>query len=160
MSICRYARIGQPYGFYNEYRHDAESASDVYMYKHVHGFIACQECKLGGSQDHEPGSTVPFVKLTSYGEAHKHLLAHKTAGHAVPQFAINSTKANADAGEKLEPCLCDVPGCSKLWSHGYPTRINGINGYSDRCDKHYNAEEAKAYNDWLTSEHRRLGKIP
>lgn len=160
MSICRYAKIGQPYGFYNEYRHDAESASDVYMYEHVHGFIACQECKLGGSQDHEPNSTVPFVKITSYDEAHKHLLSHKSAGHAVPQGAINSCKANAEAGEKLEPCLCEVPGCGKLLTHGYPTLIDGVRGYHSRCNDHHDATASKAYDDWLTSEHRRLGKIP
>lgn len=100
MSICRFAKIGQPYGFYNEYRHDAASASDVYMYEHVDGFVACQECKLGGSVEH-PGTRY-CVKLETYDAAHKHLLAHQDAGHAVPQYAIDVCKANAEAGEKLD----------------------------------------------------------
>lgn len=88
MSICRYAKVGQRYGFYNEYTHTIESASDVYMYEHVGGFIACQECKLGGSQDHEPGQTIPFVKLEGIAKAHEHLLAHRAAGHIVPGYAL------------------------------------------------------------------------
>lgn len=88
MSICRYAKVGQPFGFCNEYTHTIESASDVYMYEHVNGFIACQECKLGGSQDHEPGRTVPFVKLKDIAKARDHLLAHRAAGHIVPEYAL------------------------------------------------------------------------
>lgn len=100
MSICRFAKIGQSYGFYNEYRHTAETASDVYMYEHVDGFIACQACKLGESVEH-PG-TRDCVKLETYDAAHKHLLAHKAAGHVVPQGAIDLCKAESESGEKLK----------------------------------------------------------
>lgn len=90
MSILRFAKIGARYGFYNELVVTPENASDVYMYEHVDGFIACQECKLGGSQDH-PG-TYPCVKLKDDAEARDHLMAHRAAGHAVPDYAIEGLK--------------------------------------------------------------------
>lgn len=92
MSIVRYAKVGARYGFYNELVVTPENASDVYMYEHVDDFIACQECKLGGSQDHDPGKTIPFVKLKDSGEARDHLLAHRAAGHAVPNYAFEFLK--------------------------------------------------------------------
>lgn len=90
MSICRRVKIGQSYGNFNEYRHTAETASDVYMYEHVGGFLACQECGLGGSVDHEPGNTIPFVKLPTWLDAVEHLKKHMAAGHAVPVDAIEA----------------------------------------------------------------------
>jgi len=105
MSICRFAKIGQPTGWFNEDRHDESSESDVYMYEHVDDFIACQECKLGGSVEH-PG-TMDCVKLKDYSDAHKHLLAHRAAGHRVPQFAIDVCKRVADAGIQVKDRYAD-----------------------------------------------------
>ena len=92
MSICRLAKIGQTYGWNDECVHDASTASDVYMYE-AQGFIACQECKLGGNQQHGEFSR-PVVKLNGYEEARIHLLAHRVAGHAVPESAIETCKSN------------------------------------------------------------------
>lgn len=89
MSIVRYAKTGQVCGFYNEHRVTPDVASDVYMYEHVDGFIACQECKLGGSQNTTPYA-YPFVMLKTYDAALNHLLEHREAGHATPQYAIDS----------------------------------------------------------------------
>ena len=67
------------------------------MYEDTSGFIACQECKLGGSKEHHK-YTVECVALPSYEAARQHLLEHRAAGHAVPNYAIEKCEARAADG--------------------------------------------------------------
>lgn len=53
--------------------------SDVYMYRHVDGFIRCCSCKL----------TAKDPALNTEREALNHLDEHKRFGHRVPQYAID-----------------------------------------------------------------------
>jgi hypothetical protein len=54
--------------------------SDVYMYEHVDGFIVCQSCKLGGSEQFDAG-TYPGRQFFTYSAAKAHLIEHYKAGH-------------------------------------------------------------------------------
>jgi hypothetical protein len=129
----------------------------VYLYEHGHGFIVCQECKLGGSQNFDSRKTRPGVRLFSYRDALKHLLLHRDAGHMVPDFAIQGCEQSVS--EQLPKSLCDVPGCEMFSTCSYTVIHGGETKRRTTCEGHFDAAGLDAYEDLLKAEHRRLGKI-
>lgn len=63
------------------------SDGDVYLYgtgDHCVKYIECCSCRLTPEDD-----WWGCVRFTRYSDVHRHLLAHRSAGHIVPQYAFD-----------------------------------------------------------------------
>jgi hypothetical protein len=60
--------------------------SDVYIYHHYQGFIECCGCSLTPAED---GKWVGYARLQTARRALRHLDAHISAGHKVPDRAYD-----------------------------------------------------------------------
>ena len=61
--------------------------SDVYIYRHINGYIKCCSCKFEGLD-----GLTSYVILDTYEEAIEHLEKHIQAGHKVPDYAMQALK--------------------------------------------------------------------
>ncbi len=70
--------------------------SDVYVYEHVDGWFECCMCRLREANDDHCADTP--------GQMVEHLLEHRRAGHAVPEYALvalvdDQRRLHASAGD-------------------------------------------------------------
>jgi len=72
--------------------------SEVYMYENLGGGITCCFCSLNKAYS---------VHFSTPHDAWMHLMAHRQAGHKVPQHALDQLRENAErrqSNEKAPTC--------------------------------------------------------